>query len=331
MRPLAQLLDRVVFGLMAHRMRSSIRQPQKQDLITYHDIIQQQSPEQFFAQPDVIPAIPESFNRIQTTEHYDVFDFHFPSAYTSPWPENNTVYGRYFQTKRRPAAPTTIVLHGWLAFSYVWFAAICRHLAQAGIHAVLIQLPYHMRRQPRQSQFSGQFTINGQLERSIEMIRQAISDTRSVINWVKSNPASPVGVWGISLGGWVGAMVTAVEARLDFSVLMIPAVRPDDITWHSPLVPPLKRALQAAGITYEELENALKIVTPKHYRPQLPPDKILLIKSQYDLGVRPQTVDELWEAWGRPPRRCYPHSHMSIVFSRRAIEDGVNFIRRIVG
>ncbi|MCS6806665.1 MAG: alpha/beta fold hydrolase [Acidobacteriota bacterium] len=331
MKPLAQLLDRIVFGMMAHRMRDSIKQPQRQDMITYRAFIQQQSPDQFFAAPSVTPALTESFKRIRTTEHYDVFDFHFPSAYTSPWPENNTVYGRYFKTKRRPTAPTAIVLHGWLAFSYVWFAAICRHLAKAGIHAVLIQLPYHMRRQPQQSQFSGQFTINGQLERSIEMIRQAVSDTRSVINWVKSDASSPVGVWGISLGGWVGAMVTALDARLDFSILMIPAVRPDDITWHSPLVPPLKQALQAAGITYEELEDVLKIAMPKYYRPQLPPDKILLMKSQYDLGIRPQTVDELWEAWGRPAMHSYAHSHMSIIFSRRVIQDGINFIRQVTG
>jgi pimeloyl-ACP methyl ester carboxylesterase len=326
-KPLAQLLDRMVFGFMARRIKPFIKQPHKEHLATYLDFVQRQPLDDFFAKPEAIPAITDTLNRVQATDHYDVFDFQFPSAFTSPWPENDIVYGRYFKTKRRPDAPTTIVLHGWLAFNYFWFANICRKLAEAGINALMIQLPYHMHRQPRDSRFSGQFTINGELERSVEMIRQAVSDTRSVINWVKSNPSSSVGLWGISLGGWIGSMVTALDARLDFSVLMIPAVRPDDVTWHSHLIPPLKRALHSAGVTYEELQDVLKIVTPKHYRPQLPPEKILFIKSEYDLGIRPHTVDELWEAWGQPPMRRYAHSHMSIIFSRRAIRDGVNFIR----
>ncbi|MBI3950671.1 MAG: alpha/beta hydrolase family protein [Acidobacteria bacterium] len=327
MKPLVTLLDRLIFGLLSNRVRTSLRAPDKDGLAAYLDPALLTHPERFYTKPEASPAITESLTFVKRRFRYEVYNFRFPSAFTSPWPENNIVHGQYFKTTRKPDAPTVIVLHGWLAFSYLWFSTICRKLAQAGINSLMIQLPYHMDRQPRASRYSGEFSINGELKRSFEMIRQAVSDTRSIINWVKSKPTSQAGIWGISLGGWIGALVTAAEPRLDFSVLMIPAVRPDDILWHSPLCPPLKEAMCEAGITYEQLQEALKIVTPKYFRPALSPEKILLMEAELDLGVRPHTVEELWEAWGRPHLRRYSHSHMSIVLSVRALKDGVDFIR----
>lgn len=329
MTAFSKLLDRFVFGLMARRVRDSLQAPAQESLAAYIDPALLADPESFYPRPEATPAITESLTLVKQRPRYTVYDFQFPSAITSPWPENNVVYGRYFKTHAGPGSATVIVLHGWLAFNYWWFATICRKLAEAGMNSLMIQLPYHIQRQPRESHFSGELAINGDLRQSVEMIRQAVADTRSVVNWIKSQAQTQAGIWGISLGGWVGALVTAVEPRLDCAVLMIPAVRPDDVLWHSKLGPPLKDVVASAGISYEQMQAAMTIITPKYFQPKLPPDKILLMEAEADQAVRPHTVEELWEVWGRPQLRRYRHSHMSIIFSRRALHDGVNFIRNV--
>jgi pimeloyl-ACP methyl ester carboxylesterase len=327
MKSLAELLDLIVFGSLTQRVKGSLRAPDKASVDAFLKSGLAADPESFYQKPQSIPPITESMTLVKQRPSYDVYDVHFPSAIASPWIENNTVYGRFYKTKRAPSAPTIVVLHGWLVFSYAWFSKICRKLAEAGINGLIIQLPYHMNRQPPGSRYSGEYSINGELMRSIEMIRQAVSDTRSVVNWVKATPTSPIGIWGISLGGWIGGILAAVEPRLDVAVLMIPAIRPDDVIWYSKLCPAFRAVASSAGITYEQLHEALKIVTPTYFRPCLPPDRILLMEAEWDLAVRPHTIEELWEAWGHPRLLRYPHSHISIVFSARALEDGVSFIR----
>lgn len=326
---LARQLDRLFARLVARRIEPSLRTPTRDSLQTYLNSLLLADPESFYTPPETTPAIAESLTLVRQRPWYVVYDFHFPSAIASPWPENDIVYGRYFHTKLAPQAPTVIVLHGWLAFSYAWFSTICRKLATAGINSLMIQLPYHMKRRPRQSRFSGEYAINGDLRQAVEMIRQAVADTRSVVSWIKSTPGAQAGLWGVSLGGWIGGLVTVVEPHLDCAILMIPAIRPDDVLWHSELGLPLKKRVAASGITYERLREALRIVTPKYFQPKLPPARILLMEAIVDQVVRSHTVRELWEAWGRPQWRRYRHSHMSIIFSRRALNDGVSFIRNL--
>jgi dienelactone hydrolase len=327
---LAKLTDVVTFSLLTHpKLRHSHHFPRKGEFDYYLNEKFLVNPELFYTKPEIIPNIADSLTPVNERPYCHVYDFQFDSSITSPWRENNTVYGRYFKTTRSDNAPTVIVLHGWLAFNYVWYAGFCRKMAKLGIDSLITQLPYHIKRTPAASLYSGEYAISGDLTRSIEMIRQAVADVRSLLNWLKANSQGPVGIVGISLGGWIGAMTVVLESRLDFAVLMIPAVRPDDVMWHSKLCSPLKQDVEAGGVTYEELKELLKIITPKYFQSRLAPEKILLVEAEADQAVLSDTVEELREIWGRPAIRRYPHGHISIVFSHRVVNDILEFVQNV--
>lgn len=330
MKKLARWLDLFVFRAFTHRkLRMSRREPDRRKLQAYLHPDLWSDPESFYVKPDAVPPISQSLSLVKRRRRYEVFDFHFPSAVVPPHPELGTVYGRYFKTRMAEPAPTVIVLHGWLAFNYIWYTSICQKLARTGTSSLIIQLPYHMQRRLRTARYSGEWAISGDMAQSIEMIRQSVADTRSVINWLAAQSTAPIGLWGVSLGGWIGALLVAVESRLDFAVLMTPAVRPDDVMWFSELCPPLREVIASAGFTYDDVEAVLRVVTPKYFSPRLAPERLLLVQADVDQAVRPHTIEELWRVWGHPRRHRYPHGHISIIMSLRALADVFAFIEEM--
>ncbi len=85
----------------------------------------------------------------------------FPSAFTTPHPENNTVYARLFPVKHESRGPraAVIVLPQWNS-DPGGHAGLCRLLAMNGMTALRLSLPYHDRRMPPLSTSTGtQFPI----------------------------------------------------------------------------------------------------------------------------------------------------------------------------
>ena len=74
----------------------------------------------------------------------------FPSAFTTPQPENNTVYCRYFPAAWTGAGATraaVLVLPQWNS-DPGGHVGLCRLLAMSGMTALRLSLPYHDRRMP---------------------------------------------------------------------------------------------------------------------------------------------------------------------------------------
>jgi pimeloyl-ACP methyl ester carboxylesterase len=327
---LGKLTDVVTFATLTRpKIRRSHHYPRKDEFEYYYNEQFLTDPELFYVTSETIPNVAGALVPINERPSCHVYDFQFDSPILSPWKENNTVYGRYFKTTRRTDAPTVIMLHGWLAANYIWYSSLCRKMARLGIDSFIVQLPYHIQRRPAVSLYSGEYAVSGDITRSIEMVRQAVADVRRLLNWIKATAQGPVGLWSVSLGGWAGAMALALDPRFDFAVLMIPVARPDDVVWHSALCAQIKQDIIAAGISFEEVQRVLKVVTPKYFQPALAPEKILLVEAEVDQVVFPHTVEEMWDTWRRPHLRRYPHGHNSITLSPRAINDTLEFIQGV--
>ena len=76
----------------------------------------------------------------------------FPSGYTTPHPENNTVYARYFPANpirkprngKTPARRAVVVLAQWNSDAD-GHIGLCKLLSKLGIASLRISLPYHDR------------------------------------------------------------------------------------------------------------------------------------------------------------------------------------------
>lgn len=254
--------------------------------------------------------------------------FHFPSPVTTPWEINNRVGGDYFEghgpdTRQRP---TVLLLHGWNA-SIAYYMNYCRtghRFARRGINCALMHLPYHVDRKPNRWK---EYFLTENIAHTVQAVQQAVIEARIVLRWLRDRHSGPVGIWGISLSGWIASIVACVEKELDFAVLMTPAVRLDRQIWDLKFLSAMKESLLAQGATREDIIRIAEPLMPKLHKPLLERDRILIVEALYDQFLGPETIDELWHAWDKPPIERYRHGHVSILMDGTVLGRTANFIR----
>ncbi len=249
--------------------------------------------------------------------------FTFSSPLTTPWSENNMVHGRLFRCgKHWRDRPAVILLHGWNAETgyRVLFPYLARRLVRAGVNVAMIELPYHCQRKPRGSDAIRNF-LSDNLERVVEATRQSIADTRAMLAWVKAQGCPRVGLWGISLGAWLGGLVACADTRTSFAVLMTPVSRMDRVIAELDFCEPIRRRLNGTAIRLDRLNLVA-------YRPRPLPQDVLIIQSAHDLFAPSETIEELWRAWDQPEMWRLAHGHISILMSAPMMERTVNWVAR---
>jgi dienelactone hydrolase len=215
-----------------------------------------------------------------------------------------------------------ILLHGWnMETGYrVLFPRLARRLNRAGLNAVMIELPYHGRRKPRRERRGAPNNfLSGDLVHVVQAARQAIADTRALVAWLRAQGCSQVGVWGISLGAWLGGVLACAEPDLSFAVMMMPVARMDRVIAELDFCRPLRRSLGGQPPRLEPMN----LVT---HRPRLAPDDILIVASEHDLFAPLETIEELWRAWDKPELWRLRHGHISMLMSAPVMKRTVGWI-----
>jgi hypothetical protein len=109
------------------------------------------------------------------------------------------------------------------------------------------------------------------------------------------------------------------EPQARFAVLMTPVNRMDRAIRELAFCAPIRRSLRDASICLDRL-NLL------HHQPLIPPQKILLVQSRYDLFAPSETVEELWQAWDQPHIWRVRHGHISVLMSFLVMERTVRWV-----
>ena len=264
----------------------------------------------FLNGPDFVPA--ESLPaRLEFEPAGSGEGFHFPTPRPSRFAESNVAYGRLYRCaehwKQRPAI---ILLHGAGGdpdYHYE-FPRIARHCNRMGFNAVTLMAPFQFRRRPRD--FATLPWPDYLMEAQI-CFAQAIAEIRALIGWLLEQGCPTVAVWGNSYGGALAGFAACYEARLSAAVLSAPGLNRDvflsaarHVAW-----PGLREELLKQQPACEALnETGLNLTVG---RPCIPKDRILLIEAIYDLWAPRESMEELWQAWGRPDIWRLPHGHAS--------------------
>jgi pimeloyl-ACP methyl ester carboxylesterase len=284
----------------------------------------------FFAAPSQTPEIERSARKISESRHCVVSRFEFASAFPSPWPRNNTVHGTIFlcptESKQHP---TVLVLHGWNhgGYQFLYYDRVCRWLARKRVNCVVIELPYHGHRRPTGAHEPKNFLTDDFAANALA-VRQAVSDARQTLRGLRADGFDNVGLWGISLGGWIGGLVLGLEERVRFASLTTPAARVDEIIRTLPIAAPLRQRLERDAVPLDDALRRMKFLLPSERQPRLEPSRIFLMESLHDQFVTPASVEELWEKWNRPRIARYHEGHISILISPRALSDLAAFLQR---
>lgn len=258
-----------------------------------------------------------------------LYDFSFPSPHPQGEEENHTVYGRLFLLPRR--APCVVILHGWRMRTYLALNFIARQFLRAGLHAAFMELPFHFRRRPPKT-FSGEKMITLDAVRTIENLRQAVQDARTLVHHLNGlERVERTGLFGVSLGGWLTALCVAVEPALAFAIMVSPAADPGKMFYESLAVEVIKKGVPQVESFFERIEQAFRVVTPASFRPAIPKKDLLIVEATHDLFVPPQIVETLWEAWDRPELLRFPHGHLSLMADPRLYTEIQRFLEARLG
>jgi hypothetical protein len=253
----------------------------------------------------------------------------FPSALTTPFVENNTVFARYFPVAGRTGASNgsrsdevarargraVVVLPHWNAKTHE-HVALCELLNRAGIAALRLSLPYHDRRMMPGFE-RADFMVSANLGRTLQANRQAVLDARAAIDWLAKQGYDRIGIVGTSLGSCIGFLTFVHEPRIRAGVFYHVSSYFGDVVWEGLTTAHVRRALETA-LTNEDVRNAWLAISPNSYVSRLAGDTRpgLLISARYDLSFTPELSQLLFQECDRHGARLdrviVPCGHYSL-------------------
>jgi hypothetical protein len=252
--------------------------------------------EEFFG-----PAPPRDFS----------FDGHwlsFQSPVATPYPENNTVYARYFPVPSRGgemgAAPSeaarargraVVVLPQWNS-DLEGHVAVCRLLNRIGVAALRLSLPYHDRRKLPGFE-RADYMVSANIGRTLQACRQAVLDARAAIGWLAARGYDRIGIMGTSIGSCVSFLTFVHDERVRVGVFNHVSSYFGDVVWEGLSTAHVRRGLEGA-ITREDARRAWLAISPNSYIGKLVknPRRGLLISARYDTTFTPELSRLLFNA-----------------------------------
>jgi hypothetical protein len=183
---------------------------------------------------------------------------------------------------------------------------------QLGLNVVMPVLPMHgprARGLPKGAVFPGEDVLD-----NVHATAQAVWDIRRLLSWIREQePRSRIGLNGLSLGGYIAALVASLEDGLACAILGVPVADLIDIlACHVALSRDDPRRQ-----TFDLAAPIGRMISPLSLAPRVPMRGRFIYAGVADRLVHPreQTV-LLWQHWGRPPIVWYRGGHIGFVRSR---------------
>jgi hypothetical protein len=224
------------------------------------------------------------------------------------FPENATARVKLFCCEYGWRAPTVVFLHALMSASDFGYTRIAGRFNRRGWNAMLPHLPFHYSRVPR-GHFNGALALTTNLPRNGETVRQAVKEIRQLMELCRMRGCRRFGLIATSYGGWIGALLSFVEADFEFIKLLQPIADIEQAIWESPVGGAIRDRLVAAGFKKGISLQHAHLSSPLHGKPLLDPERISLIAGRYDRVVPIQTVKRLAEAWGGLSITVVPQGH----------------------
>jgi hypothetical protein len=251
-------------------------------------------------------VFPSRFTAVIQHEGYIEYRLEFPSAFTSPYPANNTVHARWLlptpSSEPTTRLPAVVLLHSLGIRQPELELSLARELLQHRIAVLLLTLPYHMERTPP-GYDSGDLVLQGDVALLRGALIGAVWDVRRAVDWIARQPevdAQRIGLIGISLGAIMGAAALSAEPRLHSAVLILGGVDLAHILWHSILAIRTRARLREQGYTLPRLREALADVEPMHRLTSALGEKTFVIGARFDIVVPTEDTEKLIRALGNP-------------------------------
>lgn len=220
---------------------------------------------------------------------------------------------------RHPGAPRPWVvgIHGF-ATGYAYMDLIglhARHLHRdLGLNVALPVLPLHGAR--KITRMSGENFLSFDLINTLHGLTQAVWDIRRVLDWVRAQDPQGLALYGVSLGGYITALLTGLEDGIDTVIAGIPVV---DFPAMFRDQSPHRIRLRAVehNILDGNAELVHRVVSPLTYAPRVPHDRRFIFAGLGDRMAPPTQAYALWKHWDEPELQWYGGNHVGYLWSKQ--------------
>src|SRR5262245_9788125 len=236
-----------------------------------------------------------TFYSCEPTTHYrlDRDILTFPSAIETPYPENNTVWCRFFAAGKDLAV---VVLPQW---NCKWDGQVqlCRVLQRVGVTSLRVSLPYHHHRKPPHLE-RAEYLVSSNIGRTLTGIRQAVLDARRAADWLFARGYRRVGVLGTSVGSCIGFLAFAHDDRFSIGAFIHVSSFFADVVWNGLSTKHVRKSLEGA-VDLRQLRFLWSPISPFPFIKRLggTDRKMIMLSGRYDTTFLPdlsqQTFDEM--------------------------------------
>jgi hypothetical protein len=280
-----------------------------------------EKPKGFFAKPPPLSDVSVRKVKGHRDSFYRMF---FDSGYTphpgepgaQRWQSYTANDREYALLLRHPEPrPWLVCVHGTemgrAAMDLALFRAWRLH-DELGLNVVMPVLPMHgprARGLPKGVVFPGEDILD-----DVHATGQAVWDVRRLLSWIRrQEPESQIGLNGLSLGGYIAALVASLETGLTCAILGVPVVDLVGLLGrHSGLGrdDPRRQTMELA-------EPIGRMTSPLSLAPLVPMPGRFIYAGVADQVVHPrEQVVRLWGHWGKPEIVWYPGGHTGFFRSR---------------
>ena len=255
-------------------------------------------------------TFPYEMQGLRVTERYTVSAVRFPSPVVTDDEANNTVHAEYFRPNGPGKRSAVVVLH-ILGADFALSRYLAARLADRGVAALFVKLPYYGERRPAGGQ---KRFLSTDVERSIGSMKQGVLDVRRAASWLADRPEidpGRLGVAGISLGGIIASLASAVDPTINRASILLAGGDLHEVMWTMPEARRYRQLWIDSGRNKADLKALLLPLDPLTYADRLKGKHILMMAGNVDEVIPPASARALWEAAGRPTMIWFDCGHYS--------------------
>ena len=246
------------------------------------------------------------------TDHLEVWDVTFPSPIVTPQAANNTVHCEYFQPRCPGKRPAVIVLH-ILGGDFPLSRLFCNSLAQHGVAALFVKLPYYG---PRRGAGVSRKMVSPDPHETLEGMTQAMLDIRRATAWLAARPEvddQELGVFGVSLGGITSCLAGGVEPRIQNVCALLAGGDMSRVDWEHRELREVREKWLATGGTKDQYFEVLRPIDPVTHAAGARGKRILMLNAADDELIPRACTESLCLAFGEPEIHYYSGGHYTVI------------------
>ncbi len=156
---------------------------------------------------------------------------------------------------------------------------------------------------------SGSEVLSPDYLRMVHLFAQGVWDVRRTLAWIRARSNQPIGLYGISLGGYVSALVAAFEPELACVIAGIPAVDfPSLANDNQPWI--MRRYGGEFEVDWKLVRAVSHVVSPLAFPPVVPRERRFIYAGIADRVVKPYQPRALWRHWDEPEIHWFSGGHV---------------------